>query len=357
MHYVGLDVHTKRSSLCVLDGNGQRITRKEVVGGWSKLGRAVEALPRPFSICFEASCGYGTLHERLSAVAERVVVAHPGQLGLIFRAKRKNDRVDAEKLAKLLFLDQVPQVHVPGVDVRQWRSLIEFRGRWIDRRTAVKNQIRAVLRGAGVTPVKGLWRRAGQAWLREVQLPWAEGLRVEMLADELDQLNARVRRVERELRRYADRHPAVALLRTIPGVGLLTSSAFVAYVDDIHRFGRVDQVAAYFGLVPCQDASAGVNRLGHITKDGPATARKLLCEAAWQATMRNPEAKMMFQRVMRGDPTRRKIAIIATPRPTGCVDAWRRCCAAGRCTGRRHDPRASASDRQNGMDGRTPPAA
>lgn len=312
MYYVGLDVHVRRSSLCILDANGRRIERLEVRGGWAKLAEALDRLPRPFAICFEASCGYGTLYERLASVAERVVVAHPGQLRLIFRAKRKHDRLDAEKLAKLLFLDQVPQVHVPGLDVRQWRSLIEFRSRLIERRTAVKNQIRAVLRGAGITPVKGLWRRAGQAWLRQQDLPPAEGLRLEMLTEELAQLSERVRRVERELRRYANAHPAVTLLRTIPGVGLLTASAFVAYVDDVRRFGRIDQVAAYFGLVPCQDASGGVERLGHITKDGPATARKLLCEAAWQATMRNPQAEAVFERVRRGDPGRRKIAIIAT---------------------------------------------
>ena len=122
MHYVGLDVHAKRSSLCILDSCGKVVKRIEVKGSWPKLLERVAAeVPRPFSVCFEASCGYGYLHEELSALAERVAVAHPGKLRLIFKAKRKNDRVDAEKQAKLLYLDQVPQVHVPGADVRAWR--------------------------------------------------------------------------------------------------------------------------------------------------------------------------------------------------------------------------------------------
>ena len=71
------------------------------------------------------------MHDQLRKIAGRVVVAHPGQLRLIFRSKRKNDRVDAKKLAKLLFLDQVPTVYVPSVDVRTWRRMIEFRNQRI----------------------------------------------------------------------------------------------------------------------------------------------------------------------------------------------------------------------------------
>ena len=76
-------------------------------------------LKPPFAVCFEASAGYGYLFERLQRVARRVVVAHPGHLRLIFRSKRKNDRVDAEKLAKLLFLDEVPGVYVPSGGTRR----------------------------------------------------------------------------------------------------------------------------------------------------------------------------------------------------------------------------------------------
>jgi len=76
-------------------------------------GKVIEALgkvKRPFKICYEASCGYGYLHRELSRMAEQIKVAHPGQLRLIFRSKRKNDRVDAKKLATLLLLDEVPEV-------------------------------------------------------------------------------------------------------------------------------------------------------------------------------------------------------------------------------------------------------
>jgi transposase len=60
-------------------------------------------------------------------VAARVLVAHPGRLRLIFRSSDKNDRKDAERLAKLLYLGEAPAVHVPSQDVRTWRELINCR--------------------------------------------------------------------------------------------------------------------------------------------------------------------------------------------------------------------------------------
>jgi transposase len=317
MYCVGLDVHAKRSSLCILDNNGNLVKRLEVKGSWQRMLEVVDAqVPRPFAVCYEASCGYGYLHDQLARRAERVTVAHPGQLRLIFRSKKKHDRIDAAKLAKLLHLDEVPAVHVPNLDVRAWRGLINYRRKLIGRRAAVKTQIRAHLRGLGIAVgVKGgLWTKKGLAWLKEQAMSssLADGLRRDVLLDDLAGLASSIRKVEKELDRIGRAHPGVTLLRTIPGVGPRTAEAFVAHVDDVTRFARVKQVGSYFGLVPCQDASADRNRMGHITKDGPAGVRWLVAEAAWQGRRRSPRIRAFFDRVMRNDPNRKKIALVAT---------------------------------------------
>ena len=92
----------------------------------------------------------------------RVVVAHPSQLRLIFRSKRKNDRADAEKLAKLLYL--VSPIHVPSSEIRSWRRMIGHRQKLIGERARVKNSIRAMLRSQGVSAPRGLWSRRGEDW-------------------------------------------------------------------------------------------------------------------------------------------------------------------------------------------------
>jgi transposase len=314
MFYVGLDIHVKQITVCVLDSNG-KVWRRCQVRRVDQLMQLLEGLPGPCEVCYEASTGYGMYFEHFSKVARRVVVAHPGLLRLIFRSKQKNDRRDAEKLAKLLYVGEVPAVHVPSADVRAWRELITFRRRLIDKRTRAKNGIRGLLRSLGIEAPQraGLWSKRGRAWLR--QLDFANpmhALKRDLLVEEIETLSAQVLRVERELARYSADRVAVQILRSIPGVGLRTAEAVAAFIDDPHRFANSKRLGAYFGLVPSQDQSGDSNHLGHITRQGSATVRKLLVEAVWQARRRSPTVQAYLERVQRGDKDRRKIAVVAT---------------------------------------------
>ena len=314
MFYVGLDIHTKHISICVLSETGQ-VTHRSRVRGIEEMVQILKGLPDRFEVCYEASCGYGHFHDLLRPLAARVLVAHPGQLRLIFRSKNKNDRNDAERLAKLLYLGETPTVHVPSLEVRSWRELINCRSQVIAKRTRAKNTVRALLRGAGVVPPKqpGLWTKKGLAWLRQVALPTtSQQLRRDLLLEEIETLIRQVRRIEQQLNRQAQQTSAVALLRSIPGVGMRTAEAMAAFVDDPHRFRNAKAVGRYFGLVPCQDQSGDKNRLGHITREGAPVVRQLVAEAAWQALRRSPTVRAYFERTQRGDPQRKKIALVAT---------------------------------------------
>src|SRR5262245_27501026 len=314
MLYVGLDIHTKHIALCVLSQTGQVVQRAKV-RGLEEVLRLLRGLPDCFEVCYEASCGSGHFHDLLRPLGARVVVAHPGQLRLIFRSRDKNDRKDAERLAKLLYLGEAPTVHVPSLDVRAWRELINCRTQVIAKRTRAKNALRALLRCAGVVPPKnpGLWTKKGLAWLRQLDLPTAsQRLRRDLLLEEIEALSGQLRRLEQELNQRAEQAPAVARLRSIPGVGIRTAEAVAAFIDDPQRFRHAKAVGSYFGLVPCQDQSGDKNRLGHITREGAPVVRQLLAEAAWQALRRSPAVRAYFERAQRNDPQRKKIALVAT---------------------------------------------
>ncbi len=314
MLYVGLAIHTKHIALCVLSETGQVVQRARV-RGIEEMLRLLKGLPDRFEVCYEASCGYGHYHDLLQPLAARVVVAHPGQLRLIFRSRDKNDRKDAERLAKLLYLGEAPTIHVPSLDVRTWRELINCRGQVIAKRTRAKNALRALLRGAGVVPPRhpDVWTKARLAWLRNLELPTlSQQLRRDLLLEEVEALSRQVRRLQQQLGRRARQLPAVARLRSIPGVGIRTAEAVAAFVDDPDRFRSAKAVGRYFGLVPCQDQSGDRSRLGHITREGAPVVRQLLAEAACQARRRSPAVRAYFERVQRGDPQRKKIALVAT---------------------------------------------
>jgi len=314
MLYVGLDLHTKQITSCVLNNEGKLHERWQV----PQVDQLIERLTRfqqPFKVTYEAGCGYGRFHELLAPIADQVAVAHPGLLKIIYGSKRKNDRHDAEKLAKLLYLDAVPAVHVPSADVRAWRELIVFRHRLVEKTTRAKNGLRGLLRTLAIRPPRtpSLWSQEGLVWLKALPLPHSlQTLRRNLLVDELESLKRQTAQVEQELARFSAHNPAIRRLRTIPGVGIRTAEAVAAFLDDPQRFQHSKQVGAYFGLVPCQDQSGDKNRLGHITRDGSATVRQLLTEAAWQATRRSPTVRAHFERIHGGDRARRKIALTAT---------------------------------------------
>ena len=314
MFYVGLDIHAKQITICVLDENGQ-VYRRCQVRQIDQMMDFLDRLPGTFQVCFEASTGYGMYFEMLSKTADYVAVAHPGLLRLIFRSKKKHDRGDALKLAKLLYVGEVPTVHVPSADVRAWRELIAFRRKVVEKRTRAKNAMRCLLRSLGIQPPRkpGLWTKRGLAWLKQLSFDnFMHALKRDILLAEIITMSRQLQRVEKQLARYSAGSAAVQLLRSIPGVGPRTAEAVAAFIDDPHRFPNSKRVGAYFGLVPAQDQSGSTNRLGRITREGSSTVRHLLTEAVWQAVRRSPTVRGYLERVQRGQADRRKIAIVAT---------------------------------------------
>src|SRR5262249_59641721 len=112
----------ERIAICVLGETGQ-IVRRAQVRTIDEMMRILEALPDRFQVCYEASCGYGHYHDLLKPIAAGVTVAHPGRLRLIVRSKDKNDRKDAERLAKLLYLGEAPAGRAPSGAGRTWRAV------------------------------------------------------------------------------------------------------------------------------------------------------------------------------------------------------------------------------------------
>jgi transposase len=270
---VGIDAHHRFYAACVLNEDGKMVQEKSLRGSVEEVAAWVGSLGAPSRVCYEASLGYGELHEALSGVsvggvATRVQVAHPGHLRAIFRSRTKNDRIDARKLATASFLDQVPLVHVPTREGREWRQLIEHRRRQMDKRVRAMCALRAVLRGQGIASPKrgGLWSPRGMAWLKAIEFKSPlTAFRRDQLVLEVEHFTAAVKAAKKQLDAIAKNKPAVALLTTVPGVGARTAEAVAAYVDDPHRFGSTRHAGAYFGLVPSLDQSAGSKKYGRIT--------------------------------------------------------------------------------------------
>jgi len=286
--------------------------------------RDVLAAERPDRVVIEVGPTAGWVGDVVRQAAVELQVANPNHDAWRWRnVKRKTDRLDALKLAQLSAAEQLPLIHLPQPRVRQWRGLIHYRQRVVSRLTAVKNRIRAVLSGEGLSMPAGhkMWSQASLERVRAYALGWeetgAEDLWRGQLFEELEQLkhlSESLRRVERRLNALAQQDARVKMLETIPGVGPRLAESVVALVDDPHRFKNGKQVASYLGLVPRQYQSGQMDRQGRISGQGDRRVRALLIEVSWLGQRYNPWMRATFERICGGRRSRRKTAVVGVAR-------------------------------------------
>lgn len=239
------------------------------------------------------------------------------------KVKRKNDRQDALKAARLSAVNQLREVYIPLIEVRQWRALIAFRQQLVRRRGRIKNHIRDLLVREGQILPSGAkcWTQLGVKRLEAMARPLADLGMSELwrgeLAIELRQLRAvqaDIAAAEEKLDAIARADPRVALLRTIPGVGPRLSEAIVALLDDPGRFRKASEVSAYIGMVPKELDSGETQRRGRITRQGSRLVRSLLVEVAWSGLRYNSWVRQTYHRISGGKKSRKKVAIVAVGR-------------------------------------------
>jgi transposase len=228
--------------------------------------------------------GYSRWFERLLAeLGFEVWIGNAAEIKTLRVRKQKTDRNDALLLLKLLLENRFPQIWVPSPENRDLRQLLWHRHRLVQMRTRIMNQLQAIAMNEGKRWKKRLWREQGRAELARFQLaPWASRRRQD-LTELLDRLNPTIEELTTAVEQEAKKRPEVLRLMTHPGVGFLTALAFVLIIGTPERFRCGKQIGSYVGLIPCEDSSAGRQRLGHISKQGSVLLRFLLVEAAQAA--------------------------------------------------------------------------
>lgn len=243
--------------------------------------------------------------------------------------KRKTDKDDALKLARMAAMNELKAVHMPSKEQREFRSLVKYRKTLDQRVTKMKNTIRAwfVNQGISIDSGEKAWN-TGRARIDSFRKPlaqcgpeelWKAELDLELA--QLDALTAQLELVVKKLEAIGKSDRRIGRIMTIPGVGPRTAEILVACIDDPHRFENGRQVSAYFGLVPRQYQSGQTDRNGRITKRGNPLARTILVECAWSSLRYNPWAKAIYERISGKQKTRKKKAAVALARKIAVI-AW-----------------------------------
>lgn len=196
----------------------------------------------------------------------------------------KNDWRDAEAIVEAMSRPTMRYVHEKTPEQQSMQMVHRVRQRVVGERTALANQLRGFLSEFGVVVAVGLasLRRRLPEVLEDAdnEIPASARALFARLYEELVELDSRVRELDESLERHGDGDPLCRLARSVPGIGVVASSAIVACVGDARQFDRGRALSAWLGLVPRQHSTGGRARLGHITKRGDRYLRTLLVHGA-----------------------------------------------------------------------------
>jgi transposase len=330
MKILALDLGKSKSAVCILDTAEGKERYTAVRTRPFDLTMLLER-QHPDRVVFEVGTLAGWVHDLAVGRGCQVQVANPNHEGWRWRnVKRKTDRLDALKLARLSAAGQLPTVHMPSAAVREHRALIQYRSQLVGRRTRIKNTVRSLIarQGRKMVAGAGAWTQKELAVLRgwsrrwdevPVEELWRGQLHEELTA--LEQIEEHLLRVERKLDAMGRQDPRIVRLQTIPCVGSRTAEMLVAVLDDPHRFKSLKEVGSYVGLTPRQFQSGQTDRSGGISKQGHRQLRRMLVEVSWLALRYNAYLRSIYLNVCHGSPSRRKIAIVAVARKL-LIMAW-----------------------------------
>ena len=323
MNILAMDLGKNKTVLCEYDSE----TAEHKFGKVKTSPQQIHDLlvkKAPDKIVFEICSAAGWIYDIAEALGLEIEVANPSHQGWRWKkVKRKTDRDDALKLAQLSAMKQLPMVHIPDKAVRQKRSLIGYRRKLVERRTQIKNSIRALLDREGLSMPAGKagWSQSTLKKLKSMAMPiseisndclWRGQLWMELL--QFEHIEHALAEVTSALDSLGKENTDVQLLQSIPGVGPRLSEAIVAYLDSPERFDNGKQVGSYAGLTPKQYQSGSMDRQGRISGHGNVLLRSLLVEVSWSGIRYNRWMRETYKRVLRGSPSRKKIAITAVAR-------------------------------------------
>jgi transposase len=307
----------------------ERVKRQADEAGGAKIVMAYEA----------SSCGFILRDEAEARGIQCAVLAPTKMEKSIEQRKHKNDDRDAEDVleklrAHVLAGNRLPQVWIPDVQIRDDRELVRTRLELVEKQTRLKSQIQMLLKRQGLekpSDCQGGWTVRRRRWLEA--LTEADGMgsgaraALSSLLRQLEFMEAEIARIEKpiqELAAEARHKPIIEELTQEHGVGLLTAMVYRTEIGYAGRFSRGRQVGKFVGLTPTSHESGEqTDRKGHISRQGPARLRKILCQAGWVHVLHDPDARQVYQQLLRRNPKKKKIAIVAVMRRLA-VRLWHR---------------------------------
>jgi transposase len=313
MYYIGLDVHKKTISYCMKDASGQ-IHRQGTIGATrNELDSWMTTLPQPWTVAMEATIFTGWIYDHLLPHAAQVKVAHPVMLRAIAASKKKNDRIDAGKIADCLRCDFLPECHMVSTEIRDRRRTLRYRHLIVRQMVQMKNRVSGLLLETGVSHNKQRLHKVGYfGELLATNKDIDDNIRPLLRLSR--ETIVRLQKTDYALVSSLQRDPVLAEriknLRTVPGVGPITALTWALEMGDVARFRSTKQAISYCGLCGDEKSSADKVLRTPLSKQRNKHIQRVLVEAAKLAPKQSHELALVYEKEkQKGNANRATLAV------------------------------------------------
>lgn len=306
---MGLDIHRDQITYELLDTDSGELSRGRVIPG-TRVGirRLLKSLPAgEVDVALEATTGWRFIVEELEAAGMRAHLAEPAETRALRGPKRraKTDRADARHLRELLSQGRIPEAWIPPPAIQDLRTRVRMRQALVGERTAWQQRIHATHFHHGLPRSAG-----GPEAPEHPDLPAAASEALGVAAEMIEHLDAQLRPIDTELRRFARAHPACRALMRQYGVGELISCALLAELGDTRRFSSSRHAVRFAGLDVTVHASDTRRAAGRLSRQGSPLLRWAAYEAAQSAARAgSPDRSYYESLVLRLGRSRAKLAL------------------------------------------------
>ncbi len=291
IRFIGMDVHKNTISIAIAEEgrNGEIRHYGKINNNITALNKTIRKLLSDnceLSFVYEAGpCGYG-IYRYLTSNGFSCEVVAPSLIPKKSGDRIKNDRRDAEMLARLYRAGELTPVYVPALEDEAMRDLSRAREDAKHCQRKAKQRLNAfLLRHGRVYSGQSKWTQAHFRWISDIKMAHpAQQITLQEYIDALRECSQRVERFTKQIQELVPSwrlSPVVKALQALRGVSLIVAVGTVAELGDLKRFKNPTSLMAYLGLVPSEHSSGVTTKRGGITKTGNGHVRRLLVEAAW----------------------------------------------------------------------------
>jgi transposase len=252
-----------------------------------------------YHTAYEAGfCGYW-IHDKLVSFGIKSIVVNPADIPTTDKERvQKEDKRDSRKIARSLSSGNLTPIYVPSIKTQQDRTLLRTRTMLVRDMARYKNRIKSFLYFYGIDiddsfiNPQNHWSNRFMSWLESIDTGETSGKEaLNVLITECKNLRSSILRITKQVRQLSQTDPYqeyVILLRSIPGIGLLTSMIILTELETINRFKNIDKMCGYIGLVPSTKSSGEKEKTGDITPRGHSVLRTAIIESSWTAIRNDP---------------------------------------------------------------------